>query len=78
MDFGSRNRVDRCSVAATLANFCFCHKDVLIAVMLSIVTLVPGAVFMTPGVVGVYHDDGIYVSTAIVGSGTRISADKSA
>lgn len=38
--------------------------NLLIAFFLSIVTILAGALLMVPGVCGVYHDDGIYVSTA--------------
>jgi len=39
------------------------NKDVTIAAFLAIITLIAGSFFMVSGVAGVYHDDGIYVST---------------
>ena len=49
---------------AGLSTFCHNKKDILAALALLIVTLAAGRLFMVPLVTGVFHDDGIYVSTA--------------
>jgi hypothetical protein len=40
------------------------HTDVFIGISLFALTLIIGWLVMVPGVVGVFHDDGIYVATA--------------
>ena len=47
-----------------LSNFGLRNRDILAAIALLIVTLAAGRLFMVPLVTGVFHDDGIYVSTA--------------
>ncbi len=39
-------------------------RDALVAVLLTLLVLLTGGYQMVQGVCGVYHDDGIYVSTA--------------
>jgi hypothetical protein len=47
-----------------LTAFCLRNRDIFAAAALVVVTLVAGGLFMVPLVTGVFHDDGIYVSTA--------------
>jgi hypothetical protein len=52
------------SAMTRLRVLCSRQKDVLVGVALVVFTLTGGLLFMVPAVTGVFHDDGIYVSTA--------------
>jgi hypothetical protein len=60
--FGGGKRLGR--FGAWLRGFSSHHTDLLVGMALVVCAFVAGFLFMVPTVTGVFHDDGIYVSTA--------------